>query len=314
MVEVMRRGNSVVEVRTKREPVDAYLEDARALMSTARKGGVPEGSRRPRRARLLPRRARSRRASRWCAAAAWPRASATPTSKRCSRASRTLNKLMSLVLFDDAERAGDVGERHDPQQVEGRRRRRLQELPGRRARRLRGRPRTPRVAHRHVHRQHPEDEMTVAEQLQWARYLLDHAEATTAGVWPRASALLARHALEQLLEGFLGGSSPSLASANKRAQLIALRGYPPVADSVAVVRGLRRAVPRLPPPSLRAAADPVRAGWPDRGRRGIRRRRRESRYHGCAGQSRCGCACEAVTHQRRLPRARSAPVDHESCP
>jgi hypothetical protein len=78
--------------------------------------------------------------------------------------------------------------------------------------------------------------MTVAEQLQWARRMLDHAEATTVGVWPRASALLARHALEELLEEFWAVHSPPLAIANRRAQMVALRGYPAMADSVAIVR------------------------------------------------------------------------------
>jgi hypothetical protein len=78
--------------------------------------------------------------------------------------------------------------------------------------------------------------MTPAEQLQWARYLLDHGDAATAGVWPRASALLARHALEQLLEDFWSPIAPSLvATRNVRAQLIALRGYPPVRDSASLV-------------------------------------------------------------------------------
>ena len=78
--------------------------------------------------------------------------------------------------------------------------------------------------------------MTVDEQLQWARRMLDHAEAATAGVWPRASALLARHALEELLEEFWAVHAPPLARANRRAQMVALRGYPAVADSVARVR------------------------------------------------------------------------------
>lgn len=78
--------------------------------------------------------------------------------------------------------------------------------------------------------------MTVTEQLQWARRMLDHAEATTIGVWPRASALLARHALEELLEEFWAVHSPPLAIANRRAQMVALRGYPAMAESVAIVR------------------------------------------------------------------------------
>ena len=78
--------------------------------------------------------------------------------------------------------------------------------------------------------------MTPAEQLRWARYLLDHGNAETAGVWPRASALLARHALEQLLEDFWSPVAPSLvATRNVRAQLIALRGYAPVRESASPV-------------------------------------------------------------------------------
>lgn len=74
--------------------------------------------------------------------------------------------------------------------------------------------------------------VTPAEQLQWARYLLDHGSAATAGVWPRASALLARHALEELLEEFWSLTAPSMvATRNVRAQLIALRGYAPVSAS-----------------------------------------------------------------------------------
>ena len=79
--------------------------------------------------------------------------------------------------------------------------------------------------------------MTVAEQLHWARRMLDHADAATAGIWPRASALLARHALEELLEEFWAVHAPPLAEIkNRRAQLIALRGYPSVADAVSSLR------------------------------------------------------------------------------
>ena len=73
--------------------------------------------------------------------------------------------------------------------------------------------------------------MTPDVQLKWARHMLEHADETTAGVWPRASALLARHALEQLLEDFWSMT----ATRNIRAQLIALRGYAPVKDSASAV-------------------------------------------------------------------------------
>jgi hypothetical protein len=66
--------------------------------------------------------------------------------------------------------------------------------------------------------------------------MLDHADAATAGIWPRASALLARHALEELLEEFWAVHAPPLAKANRRAQMVALRGYPSVADAVPSVR------------------------------------------------------------------------------
>jgi hypothetical protein len=78
--------------------------------------------------------------------------------------------------------------------------------------------------------------VTVEEQLAWARRMLDHADAATAGVWPRASALLARHALEELLEEFWAVHAPLLVTANRRAQMVALRGYPAVADAVASLR------------------------------------------------------------------------------
>lgn len=78
--------------------------------------------------------------------------------------------------------------------------------------------------------------MTVDEQLQWARRMLDHAEAATAGIWPRASALLARHALEELLEEFWAVHAPPVARANRRAQMVSLRGYPTVADAVPSIR------------------------------------------------------------------------------
>jgi hypothetical protein len=78
--------------------------------------------------------------------------------------------------------------------------------------------------------------MKAAEQLQWARRLLDRPDAATAGVWPRAAALLARHALEQLLNEFWAVTSPPVMHANRRAQMIALRGYPIVREHIGVVR------------------------------------------------------------------------------
>jgi uncharacterized Zn finger protein (UPF0148 family)/energy-coupling factor transporter ATP-binding protein EcfA2 len=106
MIEVMRRANSLVEIRTLKEPVDAYLDDARALMSTARKGGIPDEVV----LRVVPG---------FCRAAVEAACTEVVRRRRLVRgdrhadvealleSSRTLNKLMSLALFDDPERAGE---------------------------------------------------------------------------------------------------------------------------------------------------------------------------------------------------------------
>jgi hypothetical protein len=103
----MRRANSVVEVRTKREPVDAYLKDAQALMSTARHGGIPDGVI----IRVVPG---------FCRAAIEASCIEVIRRRRLKRGerhadveqlledNRGLNKLMALALYDDADRAGEV--------------------------------------------------------------------------------------------------------------------------------------------------------------------------------------------------------------
>jgi hypothetical protein len=65
-----------------------------------------------------------------------------------------------------------------------------------------------------------------AQLLDTARALLTRADPTTAGLWPRASALLARQALESALDSFWHTKGlPHLASCSSRAQLICLRAY-----------------------------------------------------------------------------------------
>ncbi len=61
--------------------------------------------------------------------------------------------------------------------------------------------------------------------LRASRDLLRYGDPVTAGVWPRASALLARQALEAALGGFWTRAAPGVADVSTRAQLLCLRGY-----------------------------------------------------------------------------------------
>jgi hypothetical protein len=63
------------------------------------------------------------------------------------------------------------------------------------------------------------------EVLELARGLLRRADPDTAGLWPRASALLARQALEASLGRVWARKAPGLESCSMRAQLICLRSY-----------------------------------------------------------------------------------------
>ena len=64
-----------------------------------------------------------------------------------------------------------------------------------------------------------------AELLAAARDLLKRADPQTAGLWPRAAALLARQALEAGLDEFWRGKGVALDGCSMRTQLICLRGY-----------------------------------------------------------------------------------------
>lgn len=61
--------------------------------------------------------------------------------------------------------------------------------------------------------------------LSQARALLTRTDPTTAGLWPRASALLARQALESALDAFWRSKGVPLDGCSTRAQLLCLRGY-----------------------------------------------------------------------------------------
>lgn len=58
-----------------------------------------------------------------------------------------------------------------------------------------------------------------------AHSLLSYSDAATAGVWPRAAALLARQALEQGLADFWQNRAPGVEDCPRRSQLLCLRSY-----------------------------------------------------------------------------------------
>ena len=66
---------------------------------------------------------------------------------------------------------------------------------------------------------------TPAELLAIARQMLDRATPETAGLWPRATALMARQALEQAVDEYWMAKRLALESCATRQQLICLREY-----------------------------------------------------------------------------------------
>src|SRR6185503_7792901 len=66
---------------------------------------------------------------------------------------------------------------------------------------------------------------TPTELLAMARQLLERASPETAGLWPRAAALLGRQALEQAIDDFWHARKMPLESCPTRQQLICLREY-----------------------------------------------------------------------------------------
>lgn len=67
--------------------------------------------------------------------------------------------------------------------------------------------------------------MTPSATLVLAQQLLGRADPKTAGLWPRAAALLARQALEQSLDAYWNAKGMGLASLPTTPQLICLREY-----------------------------------------------------------------------------------------
>jgi len=73
--------------------------------------------------------------------------------------------------------------------------------------------------------------MESTDLLEQARDLLRRGPGSTAGLWPRAAALLARQALETALDDFWRDKGIDLARCSSRAQLICLRTYHPDKDA-----------------------------------------------------------------------------------
>jgi hypothetical protein len=67
--------------------------------------------------------------------------------------------------------------------------------------------------------------VTPTELLAAALRLLDRPDAKTAGIWPRAAALLGRQALEQGLDVYWRSKGLSLATLATKPQLICLADY-----------------------------------------------------------------------------------------
>ena len=92
-------------------------------------------------------------------------------------------------------------------------------------------------------------ELSTREILDRAGDLLKQPTAATAGLWPRASAVLARQALERGLIEALSEKVPGIQRANVRAQLLCLQTYfedPQVAHDVNLAWwGLSRACHHL---------------------------------------------------------------------
>ena len=64
-----------------------------------------------------------------------------------------------------------------------------------------------------------------AEVVTAARNLIERTDPATAGLWPRATALLARQALEAALDDFWRIRAPGMEHCSMRAQLLCLPHY-----------------------------------------------------------------------------------------
>lgn len=73
--------------------------------------------------------------------------------------------------------------------------------------------------------QDPLDLTEARSTLKQARKFLEYYDPATAGMWPRAVALLARQALEECVRNFWQATAPAVCGCSTRAQLLSLTEY-----------------------------------------------------------------------------------------
>ncbi len=227
VIGVSRRAGSLVETRPGLDPVSAYIDDARAVLLT----------------KELPREVVERVVPGFCRSALEAACMDRIRRVRLKRGERhddieqlletnaRLHPLMALALFDDEKRGGgEVLTRLD-RLVDGWRRR-VQDVQRRQPRRAGVRPEDPRGHRAESHgapggaeRVSSSDATPARELLTVARALVDRASPGTAGLWPRAAALLSRQALEVALKTYWSFAAMGAEDCTARAQLLCLGRY-----------------------------------------------------------------------------------------
>jgi hypothetical protein len=69
------------------------------------------------------------------------------------------------------------------------------------------------------------DDLGSRELLELARETLERPAPVMVGLWPRASALLGRQALEWALRGYWAETAPGVEATSARSQLLCLQSY-----------------------------------------------------------------------------------------
>ena len=88
-----------------------------------------------------------------------------------------------------------------------------------------------------------------AEVVTAARDLMERTDPATAGLWPRATALLARQALEAALDDFWKVRAPGMEQCSMKAQLLCLPQY---------LQDPKPPSPQAPKPALSRSESPTR--------------------------------------------------------
>ena len=263
IVEVTRRDASVVELRRALDPVGRYLEDALAVAGTA---DLPSSAA----ARVVPGLCRLGLEAACMEVVRRRRLTRGEPHAEVERAlgdAERLMQLAALALFDDVERSGDVLPRLEREAGAPL----AEALEAVRRGGPRGRTRRPRSSscvspassRRGCGGWREDDDGEPHDLLALADGLLRRADPATAGLWPRASALLALAALEASVLRLWERRALDLQGCSMRTQLICLRSYLEDAKLAARTGHAWSALqPGLPPPRVRARADGRGAAGP----------------------------------------------------